>query len=143
VTGKVSLLGYSAVDDVGTIINPMIVEGQIHGGVAQGVGQALMEGCVFDPDTGQMLTGSFLDYTMPRADDLPSIRIDHHLTACTHTALGVKGVGETGTIASPAAVINAVVDALGSYGITHIDMPATPARVWQAIHATMRAQAAE
>jgi carbon-monoxide dehydrogenase large subunit len=143
VTGKVALVGYSAVDDVGTIINPMIVEGQIHGGVAQGVGQALMEACVFDRDSGQMLSGSFLDYTMPRADDLPNFRIDHHLTACTHTALGVKGVGETGTIASPAAVINAVVDAMGDFGVTHIDMPATPARVWQVLQAARMPKAAE
>jgi carbon-monoxide dehydrogenase large subunit len=142
-TGMVKLAGYTAVDDIGTIINPMIVEGQIHGGVAQGVGQALFENCVFDRQSGQMLSGSFLDYTMPRADTLPNFKLGHHITACTHTALGVKGVGETGTIASPAAVINAVVDALSAYGITHVDMPATPARVWEALQRAQPAQAAE
>jgi carbon-monoxide dehydrogenase large subunit len=111
----------------------MIVEGQIHGGVAQGVGQALFEDCVYDPESGQLLSGSFMDYCMPRADHLPPMVVETHVTACTHNALGVKGCGEVGTIASPATVINAVVDALSHLGVTHVDMPASPSRVWHII----------
>ncbi len=132
-TGTVELLGYIAVDDVGTVINPMIVEGQIHGGVAQGVGQALFEDCVYDQESGQLLSGSFMDYCMPRADNLPRMVVETHVTPCTHNALGVKGCGEVGTIASPATVINAVVDALSHLGVTHVDMPASPNRIWHII----------
>jgi len=132
-TGMVKLASYIAVDDVGTVINPMIVEGQIHGGVVQGVGQALFEDCVYDPESGQLLSGSFMDYCMPRADDVPPMKVATHITPCTHTALGVKGCGEVGTIGSPATVINAVVDALAHLGVTHVDMPATPNRVWHII----------
>ena len=111
----------------------MIVEGQIHGGVVQGAGQALGENCVYDPASGQLLTGSFMDYRMPRADDLPMIAVSTQSTRCTHNPLGVKGCGEVGTIASPATVMSAVVDALSPHGVTHLDMPATPQRIWQAI----------
>jgi carbon-monoxide dehydrogenase large subunit len=142
-TGVTTLVAYTAVDDVGTVLNPMIVEGQVHGGVVQGVGQALCENCVYDPASGQLLSGSFMDYCMPRADDLPIIASVTENTACTHNPIGVKGCGETGTIASPATVMNAVVDALAPYGITHVDMPASPQRIWQTIQAAPHRQAAE
>jgi carbon-monoxide dehydrogenase large subunit len=132
-TGVVRIDRFTAVDDFGTIINPMIVEGQVHGGLVQGIGQALMENCVYDKDTGQLLTGSFMDYAMPRADDVPSFNIDTVCTPCTHNPLGTKGCGEAGAIGSPPAVINAVLDALAPLGVKELDMPATPHRVWQAI----------
>jgi carbon-monoxide dehydrogenase large subunit len=135
------LVAYTAVDDVGVVLNPMIVEGQIHGGVVQGVGQALGENCVYDPSSGQLLTGSFMDYQMPRADDLPPITVVTESTRCRHNPLGVKGCGEVGTIASPATVMNAVVDALSSFGITHLDMPATTQRIWNTIHGSRQAAA--
>ncbi len=141
-TGVVEVANFTAVDDVGRVINPLIVEGQIHGGVAQGVGQALLEGCVYDAD-GQLLTGSYMDYCMPRADDLPSINAGTTTTLCKHNTLGVKGCGEVGAIGSPPAVINAVVDALSELGVTDVPMPATPQRVWQAIQAAKTAAAAE
>jgi carbon-monoxide dehydrogenase large subunit len=131
-----ALVAYTAVDDVGVVLNPLIVEGQVHGGVVQGVGQALGENCVYDPASGQLLTGSFLDYRMPRADDLPQIVVATQSTPCRHNPLGVKGCGEVGTIASPATVMSAVVDALSPYGITHLDVPATPQRIWDAIQAS-------
>ena len=134
-TGTVTLDRFTAVDDFGTIINPMIVEGQVHGGVAQGVGQALLENCVYDRESGQLLTGSFMDYAMPRADDFPAITIGHVSTPCTHNALGTKGCGEAGAIGSPPAVINAVLDALAPLGVRDLDMPASPHRVWEAIQA--------
>ena len=127
-TGVVELLNWVAVDDFGTVMNPMIVEGQVHGGVAQGVGQAMLEGCVYDEASGQLLTGSYMDYCLPRASDLPSLKLDFTDIPCPHNPLGVKGCGEAGAIASPAALINAVVNALG----VDIDMPATPEKVWRA-----------
>jgi aerobic carbon-monoxide dehydrogenase large subunit len=142
-TGVTTLVAYTAVDDVGTVLNPMIVEGQVHGGVVQGVGQALCENCLYDPASGQLLSGSFMDYCMPRADDLPIIDSATESTPCTHNPIGVKGCGETGTIASPATVMNAVVDALSAYGVTHVDMPATAQRIWQIIQAATPRQAAE
>lgn len=136
-TGKVEVLGFVAADDFGNVVNPMIVEGQVHGGVAQGIGQALLENCSYNED-GQLLSGSYMDYTMPRADDLPMFDVDHSCnTPCTHNPLGVKGCGEAGAIGSPPAVVNAVIDALHRAGhthVTHIDMPLTPHRVWTAIH---------
>ena len=134
-TGVVKIDRFTAVDDFGTIINPMIVEGQVHGGLAQGIGQALMEHCVYDKDSGQLLTGSFMDYAMPRADDLPHFTLDTICTPCTHNPLGTKGCGEAGAIGSPPAVINAVLDALRSLGVNDLDMPASPGRVWEAIQA--------
>jgi aerobic carbon-monoxide dehydrogenase large subunit len=132
-TGVVELLSYIAIDDIGTVINPMIVEGQIQGGIVQGVGQALYEDCVYDETSGQLLSGSFMDYCMPRADGVPNMKIETHVTACTHNELGVKGCGELGTIGSPATVINAVADALAHLGVNHVDMPASPSRVWRII----------
>jgi carbon-monoxide dehydrogenase large subunit len=139
-TGVTRVVKFTAVDDVGRVINPMIVEGQVQGGVAQGIGQALLENCVYDKN-GQLLTGSYMDYTMPRADDLPSIGVATHTTLCTHNPLGVKGCGEVGAIGSPPAVINAVVDALKDYGVTHLDMPASPQKVWSVINGARRAAA--
>ncbi len=132
-TGVVQIVNFSAVDDFGNIINPMIVEGQVHGGLAQGIGQAMLENCVYDQETGQLLTGSYMDYAMPRAADLPSFKVDTHVTPCTHNPLGVKGCGEAGAIGSPPAVVNAVIDALAPLGVKHLEMPLTPERVWRAI----------
>ncbi|MBV7410098.1 xanthine dehydrogenase family protein molybdopterin-binding subunit [Maritimibacter sp. DP1N21-5] len=135
-TGKVTIESFAAADDFGNIVNPMIVSGQVHGGIAQGIGQALLEGAVYDAD-GQLLTGSYMDYAMPRADDVPFYAVDHSCqTPCTHNPLGVKGCGEAGAIGSPPAVVNAVVDALQRAGhdITHIDMPLSPGRVWAAMN---------
>ncbi len=134
-TGKVTIERFAAADDFGNVVNPMIVEGQVHGGIAQGVGQALLEGAVYDAN-GQLLTGSYMDYAMPRATDVPFYQVDHSCaTPCTHNPLGVKGCGEAGAIGSPPAVVNAVLDALNSGGIkiAHIDMPVSPSRVWSAI----------
>jgi carbon-monoxide dehydrogenase large subunit len=142
-TGIVTLERYTAVDDVGTVINPMIVEGQLHGGIVQGVGQALYESAVYDEVSGQLLSGSFMDYTMPRADHVPNMNVQTHSTRCTHTPMGVKGCGEVGTIGSPAAVINAVVDALSHLGVQHVDMPATPNRIWRVIQNAAMPRAAE
>ena len=133
-TGEVELVSVTGADDVGRIINPMIVNGQLHGGLAHGVGQALLEHCEYDAE-GQLVTGSYMNYTMPRAGDLPNFNINHNTTHCTHNPLGVKGVGEVGSIGVPPAVINAVVDALSPLGVTHMEMPATSERVWQAIQA--------
>ena len=134
-TGAVAVLNFTAADDFGNVVNPMIVEGQVHGGLAQGIGQALLEGCVYDAD-GQLVSASFMDYAMPRADDLPGFSVDHSsVTPCTHNPLGAKGCGEAGAIGSPPALVNAVVDALEERGVTHIDMPLTPRRVWEAMNA--------
>jgi carbon-monoxide dehydrogenase large subunit len=121
-----------AVDDCGPQINPMIVEGQVHGGVVQGAGQALWEGAVYD-DNGQLLTGSLMDYAVPRAHMVPDIEVSNTVTPSKHNPLGVKGIGETGTIASTVAIYNAVMDALKPLGVTKIDMPLTPEKVWRAI----------
>ena len=137
-TGFTRVDRFTAVDDFGTIINPMIVEGQVHGGVVQGIGQALLENCVYDPETGQLLTGSMMDYAMPRADDFPVFKLDTVCTPCTHNPLGTKGCGEAGAIGSPPAVINAVLDALKGLGVTDFDMPASPSRVWEAIQAAKK-----
>ncbi len=135
-TGKVEIMSFAAADDFGNVINPMIVEGQVHGGLAQGIGQALLENVSYD-ENGQLLSASYMDYTMPRADDVPMFKVDHSsATPCTHNPLGVKGCGEAGAIGSPPSVVNAVVDALqraGHTDVTHIDMPLTPARVWSAM----------
>ena len=135
-TGKVSVERMTAVDDFGNVVNPMIVTGQVHGGLGQGIGQALLENAAYDED-GQLLSASYMDYTMPRADDLPFYTVDHSQgNACTHNPLGVKGCGEAGAIGSPPTVINAVIDAMQSGGknVTHIDMPVTPHRVWSAMN---------
>jgi len=133
-TGVTRILRYTVVDDFGLVINPMIVAGQVHGGIVQGIGQALIENCVYDSESGQLLTGSFMDYGMPRADDVPDFDITFNEGApCPSNPLGVKGCGEAGTVGALAAVMNAVADAVKVRGIDHIDMPATPLRVWQAL----------
>ena len=135
-TGKVDVLSFAAADDFGNVINPMIVEGQVHGGIAQGIGQALLENCAYDED-GQLLSASYMDYAMPRAHDFPMFQVDHSCaTPCTHNPLGVKGCGEAGAIGSPPSVVNAVLDALASAGhdVGHINMPLTPAKVWAAMN---------
>ncbi len=137
-TGVVEIASFTAADDFGRIINPMVVEGQVHGGLVQGIGQALLEGCVYD-DNGQLLTGSFMDYCMPRADDFPNFVVSTNVTECTHNPLGVKGCGEAGAIGSPPAVVSAICDALSEYGVTHFDMPATPSKVWSLIHGGKKA----
>ncbi len=141
-TGIVEVVNFTAVDDFGRIINPMIVAGQVHGGLAQGIGQALLENTVYD-ENGQLVTGSFMDYCMPRADNLPSFDVATHVTLCTHNPLGVKGCGEAGAIGAPAAVMNAVVNALAPLGVKDLAMPATPERVWRAIAEHTMPQAAE
>ena len=132
-TGAVELLRYTAVDDYGRVVDPQLTEGQLHGGVTQGIGQALCEQIVYDSQDGQLLTGSLMDYALPRADALPMFEVVFNGDATAANPLGVKGVGQAGCIAAPPAVINAVVDALSPLGIDHIQMPATPERVWQAI----------
>ena len=131
-TGMLALVRYTAVNDHGVAINPMLLEGQVHGGIAQGLGQALMERTVYDPDTGQLVSGSFMDYAIPRADDIPAIEFKRNCVPARTNALGVKGVGESGCTAACPAVMNAIVDALAPLGITHLDMPATPERIWAA-----------
>ncbi|HMG57757.1 MAG TPA: molybdopterin cofactor-binding domain-containing protein, partial [Kofleriaceae bacterium] len=138
-TGVVEVVDVAIADDVGTIINPMIVDGQAHGGLAQGIGQALYEEVRYDAE-GQLTNGSYMDYCMPRAADLPSFKVGNHVTACTHNPIGVKGVGECGAIGVPPAVINAVIDALTPLGVTDISMPATPEKVWRAIQAAKTAK---
>jgi aerobic carbon-monoxide dehydrogenase large subunit len=136
-TGVVEVVDVAIADDVGVIINPMIVDGQAHGGLAQGIGQALYEEAVYDAD-GQLSNGSYMSYCMPRAADLPMFKVGNHVTACTHNPLGIKGVGEVGAIGVPPAVINAVLDALAPLGVTDISMPATPEKVWRAIQAAKK-----
>jgi carbon-monoxide dehydrogenase large subunit len=134
-TGVVAVVRYVAVDDIGTVINPMIVAGQLHGAVAQGLGQALTEGCAYDGE-GQLVSASFLDYAIPRADDLPEfVSETDESQPCTHNPLGAKGCGEAGTIAAPAAVVSAALDALAPLGVAELQMPLTPLRVWEAIRA--------
>lgn len=141
-TGTTRIDAFTCVDDFGNIVNPMIVDGQVHGGLAQGIGQALLESCIYDRESGQLLTGSYIDYTMPRADNFPNFVVDTTCTPCTHNVLGVKGCGEAGAIGSPPAVINAVIDALEPLGVTDIAMPATPLKVWNAIQKAKSASAA-
>ena len=141
-TGVVQVVNMVASDDVGRVINPMIVEGQVQGGLAQGIGQALMENAVYD-EAGQLVTGSFMDYQMPRAHDFPPMHTSNEVTLCTHNPLGAKGAGETGAIGSPPSVINAVVDALRDYGVRHLDMPASPQKIWSLIQANQPRMAAE
>jgi len=138
-TGVTKVVNFVAVDDFGVIVNPTIVEGQVHGGLAQGIGQAIFEGAVYD-DAGQLVTASYMDYCMPRADDLPSFRLDHLETPNPNNPLGVKGCGEAGAIGAPAAVMNAITDAIKTEDIT---MPATPEKVWRAVQATRPKMAAE
>jgi carbon-monoxide dehydrogenase large subunit len=133
-TGATAIDRYTIVDDFGRTINPLMLEGQVHGGIVQGIGQALLEHAVYDNDSGQLLSGSFMDYAMPRASDIPSFAFSTHNVPTKGNPLGVKGAGEAGAVGAPPAVINAVVDALNRRaGVRHIDMPATPRRVWEAL----------
>ncbi len=141
-TGVTQVVNFTAVDDIGRVVNPMIVEGQVQGGVAQGIGQALFENAVYDAGA-QLLSGSMMDYVVPHADQIPNILVGTETTLCTHNPLGVKGVGEVGAIGSPPAVINAVVDALRDYGVRHLDMPASPQKIWSIIRAGRARMAAE
>ncbi len=129
-TGTIAVVNYCVVDDFGYVINPLLLEGQVHGGIAQGLGQALLENTTYESDSGQLLTASFMDYTMPRADDLPMIQFKRNEVPCTTNPLGIKGAGEAGAIGAPPAIVNAVVNALSDYGVRHLDMPITPAKVW-------------
>ena len=133
-SGVTTILRYTVVDDFGSVINPLLLEGQVHGGIVQGVGQALLEETVYDNDSGQLLSGTFMDYAMPRADSVPSFSFTTHNVRCKANPLGIKGAGEAGAVGAPPAVINAVIDALyRKAGVRHIDMPATPRRVWEAL----------
>jgi carbon-monoxide dehydrogenase large subunit len=136
-TGVIEVVKYTSVNDFGTVINPMLVEGQIHGGVLQGIGQAMLERTVYDAD-GQFLTGSYMDYCLPRAVDAPPFETVHHPVPAKTNPLGVKGCGEAGCAGALTSVMNAIADALSEYGIRHIDMPATPEKVWQAIRAATK-----
>ena len=138
-TGAVEIKRYTSVDDVGVPINPMLVDGQMHGGIVQGIGQALSEGVALDRD-GQVLNGSFMDYGLPRADSVPAFDVELALDPTAGNPLGIKGGGEGGITPAAAAVINALADALRDYGIDHIDMPATPLRVWNAIEKAQRSK---
>ena len=138
-TGEIEVVKYTSVNDFGTIINPMLVDGQVHGGVVQGIGQALLEHVVYDEE-GQLLSGSFMDYAMPRAHHTPDFEVLSHPVPAKTNPLGVKGCGEAGCAGALPSMMNAVVDALSDYGIKHIDMPASPARVWQAIQDAQGAQ---
>jgi carbon-monoxide dehydrogenase large subunit len=138
-TGEVEILDYVAIDDVGNLINPLLCEGQMHGGLAQGIGQALYEGAEYD-ETGQLVTGSLLDYAFPKSDQIPRVRVGFQVTPSPLNPLGVKGLGEAGCVAAPPVIVSAVCDALSSFGITHIDMPLTPPKVWRAIRDAQRAR---
>jgi carbon-monoxide dehydrogenase large subunit len=134
-TGVVKVVGFWAVDDFGVIVNPMLADGQVMGGVAQGLGQALVEHMLYDRETGQPLTGSLMDYCLPRADTVPAMVVEYDESApTTRNPLGVKGAGEAGCCGAPPAIVNAVLDALAEWGVTHIDMPLTPMKVWRAIN---------
>jgi carbon-monoxide dehydrogenase large subunit len=141
-TGHVEIVRYLVVDDFGRVVNPLLLRGQVQGGVAQGVGQAMLERTVFDPETGQLLTGSLTDYCLPRAEDLPRIEFSYNVVPCRTNPLGLKGAGEAGAIGAPPALVNAIVNALAPLGIDHIDMPVTPERLWQAIRAAEGRRAA-
>ena len=132
-TGIVDILDYVAVDDAGTLINPLLAAGQIHGGVVQGIGQAIWEEVTYDQDNGQLISSSLLDYAVPRAECVPNIRSSFQMTPSPTNPIGVKGIGENGAIAAPPTIVHAVLDALSPFGITHLDMPLTPPRIWSAI----------
>lgn len=133
-TGIVDIVSYTSVDDCGRAVNPMLIHGQSHGGIAQGIGQALLEQCVYDPSSGQLLSASLIDYAIPRADDLPRFKTEISEVPSTTNPLGMRGGGEGGITPGLAAVANAIVDALSEFGVEHIELPATPERIWRAIH---------
>jgi len=134
-TGVTAVDRYTVVDDFGNLINPTLAEGQVHGGVAQGIGQALLEQVAYDPDSGQLLSGSLMDYALPGATLLPAFEVHLQGTRTAANPLGVKGTGQAGAIAAPQAILNAVADALAPLGVEHVDMPATPERLWRAMRA--------
>ena len=134
-TGQAAIVNYRAVDDFGMVVNPLLLAGQVHGGVVQGIGQALLEEAVYDRETGQLLTGTFLDYALPRAGDVPAIEVTYNNVPCTTNPMGIKGAGEAGTIAACPAVMNAVIDALSPLGVRQLDVPATAEKIWRAIRA--------
>jgi len=133
---------YFVVDDFGTVINPLLLAGQVHGGIAQGIGQAMLERCVYEGDSGQLVTGTLTDYALPRADDLPALEFSYNVVPCRTNPLGIKGAGEAGAIGAPPALVNAVIDALGTLGIGRLDMPLTPETVWRALRDAAPAKAA-
>ena len=137
-TGALAIVRYVVVDDFGTVINPLLLDGQIHGGLAQGIGQAVMENVAFDRDTGQLLAGSFMDYCMPRADDLPSFEVAFNEIPTPTNPIGAKGAGEAGAVGALPAMMNAVVHALAPLGVEHVEMPATPERIWRTIRDAAR-----
>jgi carbon-monoxide dehydrogenase large subunit len=142
-TGTLEILSYSVMDDFGVALNPLLLQGQIHGGVGQGVGQALAEHAVYDSDSGQLLSGSFMDYALPRADIVPYVKFDLHNSPCKTNPLGVKGAGEAGAIGAPPSVVNAIVDAIYAHtGVKHVDMPVTAASLWKVIEANRGKKAA-
>jgi carbon-monoxide dehydrogenase large subunit len=141
-TGEIAILRYLVVDDFGTVINPLLLAGQVHGGIAQGVGQAMLERTVYDPESGQLLTGSITDYALPRAEDLPALEFSYNVVPCRTNPLGVKGAGEAGAIGAPPALMNAVLDAVAELGIETLDMPLTPERLWRALCDAQGAKAA-
>ena len=133
-TGLVEIIGYVSIDDCGRAVNPMLIHGQSHGGIAQGIGQTLSEQCVYDPGSGQLLSASLMDYAIPRADDLPLFKTEIREVPSTTNPLGMRGGSEGGITPGLAAVANAIVDALAEFGVQHIELPATPERIWRAIH---------
>jgi aerobic carbon-monoxide dehydrogenase large subunit len=136
-TGGIEIVRYLVVDDFGTVVNPLLLRGQVHGGIAQGIGQAMLERCVYDADSGQLVTGSLTDYALPRAADLPALEFSYNVVPCRTNPLGVKGAGEAGAIGAPPALINAVIDAVAELGIDSLDMPLTPERLWRALRARL------
>jgi carbon-monoxide dehydrogenase large subunit len=141
-TGRIDILRYLVVDDFGTVINPLLLRGQVQGGIAQGVGQAMLERTVYDPESGQLLTGNLTDYAIPHADTLPALEFAYNVVPCRTNPLGVKGAGEAGAIGAPPALVNAVVDALAELGLDHLDMPLTPELLWHAVRDARRRKAA-
>jgi aerobic carbon-monoxide dehydrogenase large subunit len=142
-TGTTEIVRYCMVDDVGTVINPLLLAGQVHGGAVQGIGQIMCENMVWDDESGQMVSGSFMDYTMPRADDCPSFEMAENEVPSPTNPMGIKGAGEAGCVGAMPAVMNAVCDALATRGVPTFDMPASPNRIWHALQATRSQQAAE
>jgi aerobic carbon-monoxide dehydrogenase large subunit len=136
-TGGIEIVRYLVVDDFGTVVNPLLLRGQVHGGIAQGIGQAMLERCVYDADSGQLVTGSLTDYALPRAADLPALEFSYNVVPCRTNPLGVKGAGEAGAIGAPPALVNAVIDAVAELGIDSLDMPLTPERLWRALRARL------
>jgi carbon-monoxide dehydrogenase large subunit len=139
----VEILNYTIMDDFGTALNPLLLQGQVHGGVGQGIGQALTEKTIYDNDSGQLMSGSLMDYALPRADVVPSVKFDMHNSLCTTNPLGVKGAGEAGAIGAPPSVVNAIVNAIFEHtGVKHVDMPVTAASLWAVIEANRKRKAA-